>query len=278
MDLHDAATYFDDDPVVDGYTGAALFHAQSSSFDDSSSDGATARRRVLSLGPGIVMPTRRVLSLYGERWLVGNGSVDGFQGEAIRQHFVMKKATDLMALLTPGEALAAAAGTSVYVHKAYFKEVVNTLVDAEYDSQFNIFIAPGEPAAKASFFRDADGRLYHVRNDYLPVEGLRVCQSDILDTGARNDAVFDGGTVDPVTEARTGGSPTVSSIWLDMPKFYRFRAMSDDRIQPGDIAVFVPTSITPVQGQTFTLLGRKWRVVTVQAEEDCWAIHARSGA
>lgn len=278
MDLHDAATYFDDDPVTDGYTGDELFDAQTSSYDDSSADGATSRRRVISLAPDETIPTRRVLLIYGERWLVGNGSLDGFLGSEIRQHFVLKKATDLLALLTPSQAIAASAGTPVYAHKAYFKEVVNSLTDSEYDSQFNIFVAPGETAAKGSFFRDADGRLYHTRNDYLPVEGLRVCQADILDSDARNSAVFDGTTINQVTEVVTGSTTTVNSIWLDMPKFYRFRGMTDDQVQKGDIAVFVPTTLTPVTNQTFTLLSRKWRVLTVQSQIDCWAIHARSAS
>ncbi len=275
MDLYSAATYFDNDPVLDGYTGASLFDAQASSYDDSKSDGSTARRRVLSVAPGISMPTRRVVSMYGERWLIGSGALDGFQGDVIRQHYVSKKVTNLLALLTPSQALAASAGTPVYAQCMYYKDVVNTLTDSEYDTQWNIFVAPGEAAAKGSFFRDENSRLYRVRNDYLPVEGLRVCQSDMLDTDARNTATFDGGTYNPVTEAWSGSTTAVNSIWLDMPKFYRYRGTSDVKVEQGDIAVFVPTSITPKLNQTFTLLSKKWRVVSLQSEVDCWAIHAR---
>lgn len=275
MDLHDAATFFDDDPILDGYTGAYLFDGQSSSFNDSSSDGATNRRRVLSIGVGIGIPSRRCISVHSERWLVGTGTFDGFVGSPIRQHFNTKRVTDLLAVLTPGQALAAAAGTSAYAQKMYFKDTVNALTDAEYDAQWNIFIAPAEPAGKGTFLRDAGGQLYRVRNDYLPTEGLRILQCDELDDDAFRTCVFDTGTYNPVTETATAGTTTVNGIVLDSPKTYRFRHMSDDRIQPGDMAAYFPTSLTLKPGMTFTMSSQKWRIMTVQTEIDANLAHVR---
>jgi hypothetical protein len=275
MDLNAAATFFDDDPFLDGYSGAALFSAQAASFDDSSSDGATNRRRVLSTGPDVVMPARRVVQLHGDRWLVGTGTPDGFLGEVIRRHYTMKRVTDLMALLTPGQTLAQAAGTPVYVQKMYFKDTVNQLTDSEYDTQWNIFVAPDEVASQGSFFRDAAGRLYRVRNDYLPTEGLRICQSDALDVSSFQECVFDTRVEDPVTETMTGAFTTVNGIVVDLPKFYRFQHVSDAKILPGDTAVFVPANLAVTQGMTFTIAGKVWRVMALQAEIDAKVVHAR---
>jgi hypothetical protein len=275
MDLHGAATFFDTDPIHDGYSGAFLFYAQVSSFDDSSSDGATNRRRILSAGPSVVIPARRVVSLFGDRWIVGTGTPDGYGGEIIRQHFNTKRATDLLALLTPAQALSAAAGTSVYAQKMYLKDIVNSLTDSEYDTQWNIFVAPGEPAGKGSFLRDASGRLYRVRNDYVPTEGLRILQSDELDTDAVQSCVFDTGTYDPVTETTTAGTTTVNCVQVDVPKFYRFRHLSDGQTQPGDLALFVPTSVALRPGMTFTMAGVKWRVRHFQPEIDAQVALAR---
>lgn len=275
MDLADVSTYFDDDPVYDGYTGALLFNAQVSSFDDSHSDGATSRRRVLSLAPGYAMPTRRAVQLYGDNWIVGTGTPDGFYGSVVRQHFGMKLATDLLTLLTPGQVLANAAGTQAWVHKFYFKDALDSIDNAEIDTFWNIFIAPGEPASKGSFFKDAGGRLYRVRNDYLPVEGLRVCQSDTLDVGALRSVTWQTGAYDPINDVVAAGSTVVQAVALETPKFYRFRELSDPALQKGDMAVFVPTTVTPKQGDIFAMAGVNWRAVTVQAEMDVWAIHAR---
>ena len=275
MEIHDAAAYFDQDPITDGYSGAALFEAQTASFDDSSGDGATNRRRVLSLAPGLAIPARRVVSLYGDRWLVGTGTPDGFLGSVIRQHFTMKRVTDLMAVVTPTEALAASAGTPVYAQRLYFKDTVNSLTDAEYDTFWNIFVAPGEPVVQGTFFRDADSRLYRARNTYLPLEGLRVAQSDALDTDARTTATFQTGTYDPVTDTFAAGTAAVAAIKIDVPKFYRFQHVSDAQTQKGDLAVLVPTGTTVPVGQTFTMDTLSWRILGKQVELGAIAIHAR---
>lgn len=275
MDLHDAASYFDNDPVYDGYTGRYLFDAQSASFNDASSDGATNRRRVLSTGPDAVIPDRRVVRIHGDRWLVGLGTPDGFMGDVIRNHYNTKRATGLYAQLTPAQALAEAAGVSAYAQKMYFKDVANAVTDSEYDAQWNIFIAPDEPARKGYFLRDAEGRLHRVRNDYIPTEGLRILQSDELDTDAVQSCVFDTGVEDPITETFTAGTTTITGIQVDMSKFYRMRHLSDARVQPGDVALFLPTSLTLKQGMTFIMAGFRWQALTFQAEMDAQVAHVR---
>ena len=276
MDLHDVAQAFDHDQLYDGYTGVELFKCQSASYDDSTSDGATIRRRIISHAPAFNIPTRRVVTLYGERWLVGAGVTDGYQGEPIRKQYTMKRADAALALLTPGQACTAAAGTLVYAQRVYFKDTSNGLTDTEMDTFWNIFVAPGELAAKGSFFRDTtNSRLYRVRGDYLPTEGLRVCQSDELDTDARLSVVFDSGAWNPVTEVRSAGTTTVNGIWLELPKFYRFRHRAESMIQPGDRALFIANTYTPKVGDKFTMESLKWIVVSIQAEVDAWALHVR---
>lgn len=275
MDLHDAATFFDEDPINDGYSGAFVGNAQTASFDDSSSDGATSRRRVLSTGPAFTIPTRRVVELYGDRWLIGQGTPDGWAGSTIRRHYTMKRATDLMALLTPAQALAAAAGVPAYCQKVYFKDTANALTDAEYDTFWNVFVVPAEPAAKGTILRDAAGRHYRVRNDYLPLEGLRVCQSDALEPNAFQVCTFNTGTYDPVTETQTAGTSAVNGLWIEPGKFYRYRHKSDQQVQPGDLNVLVPTSLSVLPGATFMMLGKKWVVLTVQPELDAQVLHTR---
>lgn len=275
MDLFDAATFFDTDPIRDGYTDAYLFDAQVSSFDDSSSDGATNRRRVLSAGPDVVMPTRRVISMYGDRWLVGTGTPDGFFGEVIRQHFTTKRATNLLNLLTPAQALSSAAGTQAYVQKMYFRDTANSVTDSEFDAQWNVFIAPAEPAGKGTFLRDEANRLYRVRNDYLPTEGLRILQSDELDLTAFQACTFNTGAFNPVTETYAGGTSVVNCIRIETPKLYRFRHVSDSQIQAGDYALVIPVSVVLRQGLSFTMAGASWRVLTFQPEGDAQVAHVR---
>lgn len=274
MDLHDAAAYFDDDPVLDGYTGALLFYGQSSSFDASKSDGSTFRRRSLSVAPGITLPPRQVLSIFGERWVAGYGTPDGFAGEPIRTSFNLKHVTDNLSILTPAEALAAAVGTQTWVHKIYLREQVNSQTDSEYDPQWNIFLSPNEAVSKGTFFRAADGTLYRTREEYMSIEGLRVAVSDQLDEPLLS-ATFKGGVFDAVQDKFTGADTVVNAILLDISKLYRLRERSDGALAPGDIAVLVPNSVGAKTGSRFTLAGREWIVRSAQPELDATMLHAR---
>lgn len=275
MELHDVALAFDNDPLYDAYTNEYLFDGQLSSYDDSTSDGATIRRRILSFGPQYELPARRVLTIYGEQWLAGAYVDDGFQGEPIRRQATLKRADRLYSILTPSQACAAAVGTPAYGQRVYFKDMSNALTDSEYDAFWNVFFSPTEAVVKGTFLRDDLGVLYRVRNAYLPTEGLRVCQSDELDSNARLSVVFDSGSYNPVTETRVAGTTTVNGIWVEMPKFFRFRHRSEQLTQAGDISVFIPTTYTPKVGDQFTMDSLKWQVLTFQAELDAWALHSR---
>lgn len=274
MDLQDAATYFNDDPVLDGYTGNLLFYGQSSSFNASKSDGSTFRRRALSVGPDTVLPSRQVLSIFGERWVAGYGTPDGFGGDPIRTSFNLKHVTDSFALLTPAETLAAATGVPVWVHKDFLRDEVNTQTDAEYEPQWGIFLSPGEAVVKGTFFRGTDDKLYRVREEYISIEGLRVAVTDQLDDLLLS-AAFQGGTYDRVNDVFTGGTVTVPAMRLDMNKLYKVRERSDGTLAAGDIAVVVPTASSAKTGSRFTLLGRTWEALSVQPELDALLIHAR---
>lgn len=276
MDIADASTFFDDEPVYDAYTGALLFYGQAAAYDDSTSDGATLRRRVLAVGPTVTIPERRAVKLYGDRWLVGTGTPEGFYGEVVRQNFSMKRATHLMALLTPGEALEGAAGTPAYVHKHYFKEVSNAITNSELDTYWNIFVSPGELISRGYFLRSSDARLYRVRTQYLPAEGLRVLQSDELEPDARTTATFKTGTYNPVLDETTGSSVVVNVIQMDTSKLYRYQHISDPQILKGDVTVVVPTALTPKPNDMFEMGGKQWRVLSVQPEMSV-QFGARSG-
>lgn len=278
MRLHDAARRFHQTLAYDGYTGKSLFFVGFSSFDDHSSDGATARRRVLNLVPGQKIPARQVLLIDAQRWLVGAGSPDDFAGTTIREHYGMKKTTDLFTLFAPGEACLAAPDTGVkaYVQKQYFRDVANPLTDSKNDTFWNVFIAPDEPVLPGTFMASAE-LVFRVRNTYLPVEGLRIAQCDTLDAGAFQTLTFvANGSYDAATDSFATVSTSVPSYAVAYAKLYRLSTQADAGAAAGDLSVLVPTAaITPVVGARFLLASRPWQVLSVQAELDAWLLHAR---
>ena len=277
MKLKSAARYFDTDTVTDGYTGAILFKAQFSSYEGAAPDGSYQRRRVVSVAPGITAPTRRVVSVQGMRWIMGELVTDGFKDKPIRQTCAAKEATDLFALLSPAEAALKSPGTTLYGHRQYLKDTVNSLTDSNYDPQYEVFFALTETVKAGYFLKNANSYL-HIRSMQYANEGYWVAVSDELATDPASDAevtaVF-AGAYDPLTETHAAGV-TTTGIMLDMYKLYSFNTEADPRNQAGDMSLIVAkTAVTPADNQIITINSVAWRNVKFTSYHDAWNIQIR---
>lgn len=274
--IYDVANHYDDIAVTDGYSGAALFNAQFSSFMEASPDGSTSQRRTLSMAPGLSIPSRGVISALNERWIVGTGNVDGIYGQAIRQSFWMKKTTGLYGVMLPGVAALGGAGTSAYGHKIYLKDTVNGVSDSEYDPFYNFYFHPSEATAKGSILKSGS-TYYYVRSTNLGISGLVEAGSDELDTGAYQTVTFSStGAYDPVTDAYAAGATVTSGLLMDRYMLYQQKTEADLKSMSGDMSLLVSTSvITPVVGKLVILSSRSWKILAVTAEQDAWLLHIR---
>jgi hypothetical protein len=269
------ARHFDREQAFDGYTDAPVFKCQYSSFDDSAGDGSTNRRRGMSTAPTAVVPARGVIRLADQRWIVGSPTDDSFLGEAQRKNYNLKRATDLLAILTPLQACQAATGVPAWMQRHYFKDVSNALSDSDYDTFWNVFVALTEPVARGTFLRRADGTLHRVRNAYPVAEGFLVAQTDQLDADARQAAVFQTGTYDPVADAFTAGTTATNVVQLDPTKFYHFRMPAESPVRAGDRMVVVPDTIAVKPGIEFSMQGEQWRVEMAEAATGVFMCLAR---
>jgi hypothetical protein len=274
MKLKSAARYYDDTPVADGYTGDYLWRCQFSSFNDVNAVGSTSTRRILSIAPDLQLPARRVVKVFDDRWLVGDGNPDSWRGEVIRQSFNMKKATALAQMLTPAQACLSQAGTEAYTQAIYFKDTVNSLNNADYDPFWNYFFAPTEPVGKGSFIRDGT-RLLRVRSSYVPLEDLRICQSDEIDM-LPQAAVFGTGAYDPASDSFGAGTVATPVILFDTVKAYTNVTQATASVAKGDLSGLVAASaVTPAVGKTVDIAGTAWRILGSTADLDAWLLHLR---
>lgn len=278
MRLKDAARRYNDALAKDAYTGDQLFRCAFTSFDDHAASGATARRRVLSVPESTQIPVRSAIDLYGEIWLVGSGSADSFGGSVIRDSYGMRRASDLARIGTPGQAIAAAGQTFVYIQKQFFKDTFDTVTESDSSVAWSVFVSPLESVPSGSIIVTSDMRL-RVRKSYLPIEGLRLAECDELEPDTAQTAVFvTNGVYNPVTDTYTSVTVSALVFVVDYNKLYQLHTASDAPYVAGDKAVLVAkAAITPVVGAQFTMLGITWRVLTVQSELDCWLLHARVG-
>ena len=277
MKLKSAARYFDNDTVTDGYTGALLFKAQFSSYEGAAPDGSFQRRRVVSLAPGIAPASRRVVVVQGMHWIMGELVTDAFKDKPIRQTSAAKEATDLFTLLTPAQAALKSAGTSIYGHKQYLKDTVNSVTDSNYDPQYEIFFGITENL-KAGYFLKSAQQYLHIRSLLYANEGYWVAVSDELATNPATDAEVTAtfaGVYDPVTETHAAGV-TTTSIMLDMYKLYNFNTEADPRNQAGDMSLIVAKSaVTPKADQLITIAGVNWKNIKFTPYFDAWNMQLR---
>ena len=276
MDFADVASFFDEDPVYDAYTGQLLFYCHTTPHDDQTSSGATARRRTMTTPDNTYAPPRGVVTLYGSAWLVSDSNPDAFQGVNVRRSYSLKKSTGAMALLTPGQAAAGAAGVSFHAQKEYFRDQADARTQSEWDTMWNVFCALAEPVTKGAFMRQ-DGVLLRIRNTYTSIDRFRISEADQFDDDAVQSVVF---TSAGVPNLRTGmldsTSLPASVIQTDVQKFYEFRTEGESAQKPGDRTIFVSkATLTPKVGAVISMLGEKWRVLAVVSELDSWALHAR---
>lgn len=275
-EIFDVAKHFDDIAITDGYTSAALWYAQISTFLGSSPDGSVAQKRVVSTAPDLVMPARRVITALGETYVVGSGILDGIYGRSIRKTYWTKLITDTFQILTPAQACLGSAGTTAKGRREYLKDLVNNQTDAEYDPFWEIFLASTETVAKGTFLK-VGSTLYRARSVHLDDAGFTNAASDQLDAGAGVSVTFtQTGAFDPITETYASGSVTTAGILLDRYKLYEQLTEADALNKPGDMSLIVAASaITPLVGRNLSIASRDWEVLTVTAELDAWHLHIR---
>lgn len=276
MEFSAVASYFNNDPVYDAYTGEFLFYCHSKANTDQTSAGATIRRRSMTTEMNVVAPDRRVITLLGEPWLMGNSTVDSFQGVEIRRVWDIKRGTSTMDILTPAEACSDAEGVALYAQKELYKDSGNPKAYSDWDPLWGISVtAPDGAAARGKFLREGE-TLYRVRGVYAEINGLTVLEADEFDADARQNATFITGALNLVTDRMDTIAVTLPVIQADSLKFYRYRAQVEADNQPGDRVVFVAAaSIAPTPNSELTMMDARWRVLTTIIDGDARVLRVR---
>jgi len=267
------ASHFDQEPVYDGYSSVSLFNAQFNTFDDASPDGNVLKRRIMSVAPLTVMPARKVILNANERWVVGDGNNEMFMGDIVRSTYWLKKATDLVTILTPAQVISGAAGTTAYAHRAYLKDTVQGVTDAEYYPMWDFFLSVTETVARGTFFKIGT-TLYRARARHLELSGHILAVTDELESNNLVTVTFaDAGTFDPITETYSGSSSSVSGILIDSTKLYKLVTDADPKVHSGDQTLILAAN--PGVGRKLTIAGVAYQVLLVTPERDAYAARLR---
>ena len=298
MKLANAAKYFDRVSMADAYTGTAMpYKVQFSTFEETDPDGSVARRRTMSMAPGLTLPTRRVVSLLGEIWLLGEPSADAVFDRAIRQTVPMRRVTNLAQALTPGQMVAASTGLAIYGRLEQVKNTVDMATSSDYFPFFTLTLAGADFknlnsdwAQVPGFFRIEDGTLFRCRTSYPAEDGMTVVEADLIDRYGLTQAQVTTGAYDPVTDTFAGTTSTFQTLVMPTHQLYRRKAEAE-KFKPEDLTVLVrfadypaPKVGTPLQiripdfnsaapapNAPFSPV----QIVGITLEADCWNLHVR---
>lgn len=281
MRLRDAARYFDRTVCADAYTPAITFKAQLDLFDDSKRDGAVVRRRVLSVDADVDLPVRGVFTAHGDTFLIGAKHADSFNGSVIRKKYICHEADGLASVLTLDQAIRGLAGTSLYAARAWVKDEKDIETTSAPTSLYDLYVSPDEVVASGSIVT-LGGRAHIVRNTYPSASGFLVCEGDEMPAAYRTAVVYtdaSGQAYDAASDAIGGLAPvTCNAVWHRYQSGYEYLRAAAETFMPGDITVNVSkTNITAAgAGDTFTLLGDAYRVISVRDNgANVWLLHAR---
>ena len=279
MKFSKVATFFDRDSVYDAYTGAFLFKAQFASFDGSQPDGSFSRRRTVSVAPGVAQPPRDVVTVHGEKWIVGQYISDGFFDKPVRKTASAKQVTGKFDIVSPAEAALNLPTTRwAYGQAVYLKDTVNTPTNSDYSPQYEISFGPTERVPDEIFLR-TDTDTYHVRTVYAALEGFTIATADQIGTTDFGDnrfvQVFFNGSIDPMTEMSMPGVAT-TGILLYAYKLYTHVTEADPMNRPGDKTLIVAKSaVTPISGTELNIGPDTYRIFSVQSYYDSWSLRIR---
>lgn len=275
MKLKNAAKYFDRTIFADAYDLLRTFQGQFDVFDDSKRDGLTIERRIISVGPDVVVPARRTVVADGVTWMFGDAARDYFKGESIRHKYVAHQATELVSVKTLAQALAGSAGLQAWASRVWIKAAKEVESSSDVTDVFDIYFSPTEAVPEGSLILMA-GRWHIVRSLYQSAGGLLVALADELPEPVVTTCTFKDRTYNPVTDSYTAADSTVPVVRIRWQSHFRYPNRGSDKYKPGDISLVFSKTVTPTTADKVTVGGISYNVLSVLDEGSTWLVHARN--
>lgn len=273
MRLAKAATAFDRIECFDAYSGRSLFKAQMGLYDDTKRDSEAGQRRILSTGPLVTPPTRRVVRALGNRYILGHSSPDAHRGAVLRIGWVAHEATDLVTVLTPGEVCRSQAGFKAWAGFAWIKDLADTEHSSDLTAQFHIHFGQTEPVPPGSIVV-ASNRAYVIRSAHVGPAGTLITLADDMGLSAITSASVSVGTYDPITETWSSTITPTKVIAARWQSFYSYGNQSGPKFGPEDIQVLISSDIDIKPGVTLTFSNRTWLIEAARLQDDFWMCRA----
>lgn len=274
MKLTTVARRADKTPCYDSYTGLLAFNGQLLAYDESKRDSETAERRILSLGPLAVIPTRRCVNIAGKNYIVGAGNDDLYRGEVIRVGYVTHEAVGLASVKTLLQAVQGAAGIQAYVGVTWIKNMAYSEQNSLLVPQVHVHLSSTEPAT-AGMMVVLNGIYYLIRAIYYGAGGTLSAVSDQLPTPVREAGVqVSTGVFDPVADTTSTSTTTTNVLRVRWQSLFQYGSNAAPKFGPEDIQLVIDKAVAVKPGSQVTLSDGKWIIASALDEGPVWLCRA----
>lgn len=282
MKLSDASQAFDDEAFADSYYPSVIsFYGQTDVYDGSKRDGSTVVRRILSVAPGVTIPTRGAIkSGAGDLdYIVGLKIYDSFRGTSVREKYIIQRSNHLAAILSTLDVLNGATGTEARAGTLWLKNAKDERVGSESHPVYNIYFSSYETVIKGQVI-EVDGVLYRVKVVSRPASGFKIAEcfefAEVLSTitytpsATAKDVASDSYL--PQTPADIPGLRERFLSYYENEDAGRVKFVTGDEllsIRKSDVAA-------PVLQDYVTLGTEDWTIMDIRDPgDDTWGLHVR---
>lgn len=273
MKLQSAARMGDTVVASDAY-GTAQVMVQYDPMSYSKIDGAQVTKRMVSAAPSVAMPARGVITIDGQKYLVGHGAPDYWRGKAIRVSYIIQGADGLANLQTIGQALDGIIPVTAYAAVVFAKYLPDANDSSRMPPQYQVFLAGAEEAPEDTLI-GLEGSFYLVKQSYISTSGLRVALANIVDEPCFETVSFANRVYDPVSDSYTSAGTSIKIFRIKWSESFTYLSKASEGFERGDIQVFMLKSSTPKPSDLLTLSDGSWRILAVQDMGTTWRCHAR---
>jgi len=273
MKLKNVSKFFDKTKAVDAYNSSYSFKCQVEPLDMYRTEGTRIKIRNMSTAPEVVIPARRVIKIDDQAYIVSDSSLDHWSGEAIRSRYVLQGADHVVEIRTIAQVLENVPGVQAFASIDFNKYGTDERDSSEYHPQYHIYFGK-ETVGEDVLIHTVD-RNYLVKNSYLTPAGIVDALANELDDPVVQVTVSTGRSYNPVTDSYTATTVSVRAVLVRWQEYFEYLTQGSTKYERGDAQLFVLPAVQAKAGDTVSIGGEDFRVLSHLDRSGYRSLHIR---
>ena len=260
MKLKNVSKFFDKTKAVDAYNSRYSFKCQVEPLDMYRTEGTRIKIRNMSTAPGVTIPARRVIKIDDQAYIVSDSSLDHWSGEAIRSRYVLQGADHVVEIRTISQVLEDVPGVQAYASIDFNKYGTDERDSSRYHPQYHIYF--GKETVEEDYVVHTTSSNYLVKNSYLTPAGIVDALANELDDPVVQVSVSTGRSYDPVTDSYTATTSSARAVLVRWQEYFEYLTQGSTKYERGDAQLFVLPAVQAKAGDTVSLSGEDFKVLS----------------